>query len=479
MNNNNLIDKFIKFEQINNLYSRYYFDFNYWCHIRFDIYNEIYRIINKTSPISLKGKKEKKTKIKEKLIKFKDISESIIKQPRGKKDIIIMQHPRKLFINGYYQDIYTNYLAENYYSHSIIIDCQSTSYYPKQKYNYIKDDISLIWKYFYKITLKKDNNENMFLINLQNQLEQYFNIELPNNFLSQLIHRRFILYKSYYKYYSSLLKKVSPKCIIEVVYYSITNMVLNEVAQKMNIPTIELQHGTMGYNHIAYNLQSEINLKQLPSYMFLFSEYWKKNSNLPLQTHIKITGYPYFEEQYNKYIDIHKRKNNLKGKKNILFISQTTIGIELSKFASQLADLIDHNKYTIQYKFHPAEYDQWPQRMPWLYQKKEYINIIDDKNQTLYELFAASDIQIGVYSTGIYEGLAFNLKTYIINLPGWEGMNSLIQEHYAQLISSPEELISILKEQESIKENKTKITFWKENSKENIIKEINKIIANA
>ena len=475
---NSILDRFIAFEQNYNLFNRLYHDFNYWCYIRFEIYNEIYRHINRTSPISLKIEKEPIVRIIEKFNKAIDIFESLIKRPLKKKDIIIMQHPRKLLIDGYYQDIYTNYLAEKYCDNSIIFDCRSTSsYFPKQKYKYYKDDITTLWRYYYKIMTPFNDKETLFLNSLQVDIEKEFKIKLPNNYLSKLIYDRFLIYKAYHKYYTNLLKRISPKCVIEVVYYGANNMVLNEVAHKMHIATIELQHGTMGHNHLAYNLPLQTNLKQLPSYMFLFSEYWQKVSKIPQQINIKITGYPYFEEQYNKTFRTNLNSNTSNGKKNILFISQTTIGLELSKFASQLAERLNLNKYNIQYKFHPAEYEQWKIRMPWLYEKRHLIEIIEDKNRTLYQLFASSDIQIGVYSTGIYEGLGFNLKTYIIALPGWEGMAPLIDNHYAQLIQTPEELIKSLQCMDINKVKSSNQTFWRMASKDNIFSEITKILS--
>lgn len=478
MKDNSFLDRFIIFEQTHDLFNKLYYDFNYWCYIRFDIYNEIYRNINKTSPISLNKKKGISEKILAKINKIYYVTESIFRQPHKRKDIIIIQHPRKLLVDGYYQDIYTNYLSEKYCKNCIIFDRLSApSYYNRQKFPFYKDDITTIWRYYYKITTPINKDEALFLNSLQVSLEKEFKVTLPQNYLSQLVHQCYLFYKSYHRYYSNLLKRISPKCIIEVVYYNQNNMILNEIAQNMHITTIELQHGIMGHNHIAYNLPPQTNPRQFPSYMFLFSEYWQKSSRLPSHTQIKVTGYPYFEEQYNKILKTCQSSNTSRSKKNILFISQTTIGLELSKFASRLAELIDSNKYTIQYKFHPAEYDQWQERMPWLHEKKHLIDIIENKNKTLYQLFASSDIQIGVYSTGIYEGLGFNLKSYIVALPGWENMSSLIENHYAQLVYTPEELIQSLQIMNTNqKEESTKQTFWEIDSKNKIFSEIENIL---
>ncbi len=45
------------------------------------------------------------------------------------------------------------------------------------------------------------------------------------------------------------LQEVSPKIIVEVVYYSRLCMVVNKLAKEMGIPTVELQHGTMHSAH--------------------------------------------------------------------------------------------------------------------------------------------------------------------------------------------------------------------------------------
>jgi hypothetical protein len=48
--------------------------------------------------------------------------------------------------------------------------------------------------------------------------------------------------------------------------------------------------------------------------------------------------------------------------------------------------------------------------------------------------------QIGVYSTAIYEGLAFGCMTYLVDLPGVAYMVKLIATGYAQLVQQPEDI---------------------------------------
>ena len=68
------------------------------------------------------------------------------------------------------------------------------------------------------------------------------------------------------------------------------------------------------------------------------------------------------------------------------------------------------------------------------------MTIAADKSIDLYELFAASLWQLGVYSTAIYEGLAFSCHTYILNIPGAELVRPLIDNGMARLVNSAGDL---------------------------------------
>ena len=67
--------------------------------------------------------------------------------------------------------------------------------------------------------------------------------------------------------------------------------------------------------------------------------------------------------------------------------------------------------------------------------------MIDNSEIPLYELMAKSNYQIGAFSTAIYEGLMFNCKTFIVDVPGTEYLNDLIEKGYVFKISDVDDLI--------------------------------------
>ncbi len=161
----------------------------------------------------------------------------------------------------------------------------------------------------------------------------------------------------------------------------------------------------------------------------------------------------------------------MKKKKQILFISQKTIGSKLSKFAVELSQ-IKNLGYRIIYKLHPFEVSSWKEDFPWLVQSN--IDIVDHQGVNLYQLFAESEVLVGVYSTAIFEGLSFNLKTFLVDITGIDYMENLIQTGIVTKISKPEELVSALSD-ERAKRFDTEL-FFKNNSINNIKEELDKIL---
>ena len=109
--------------------------------------------------------------------------------------------------------------------------------------------------------------------------------------------------------------------------------------------------------------------------------------------------------------------------------------------------------------------------------EKKNITIIDNKNKDLYYYQSISVAQVGIYSTGLYEGLVFELPTFIINHDyGTKEIKEILKmDDMIYYIDKPIEIINIL-DKNPIKTKSIK--YWqkcnKRNIKSNIIKIINK-----
>ena len=476
-----LIDKFIKFEYEEDLFNKEIQGIKFWHFIRFSIYNKIlkqkYNFGQAHSNLS--GKKF----ITKVWYKFRQLPNFILKSPLyglKQKDILVLNHQRRVKNGNYYDCIYTDEILENikksYYvfeepyleKHFKPIRTKNIRYF-----DYINFIIAIKIKAFkfinpnYGTLCKKDLNELYLLLNNINKI---FDVKIDDDKAIKEIKNIILVYRLSKKYYEKILNKIRPKVIIEVCSYGFSRFLFNELAKKRGIKIVELQHGTMGKYHIAYNFYKKIKLDTFPEYILLFGDFWKNNTRFPLKKeNLIVTGFPYFEGRL-KELTINNRKSSKK--ENILFISQGTVGKELSKLAINLNNLINHEKYNIIYKLHPGEFDRWETEYLWL--KESNIKVIDNNKNDIYYYFSKCNFQIGVYSTAIFEGLGFNLKTFIYKTYGCQHMKYLYENSYAQLVTSAGDIINQLNNDKNNIENKE--FFWKSNSLKNIISNINNII---
>lgn len=459
-----LIDEFLDFEENNRLFERNIDGYFYWHYIRFQIYQAIQ--IEKNH-IESSNPTWKKRGIGGKTVRLiKKLTIGFQKNPyrfKGNCSILVMNHERRMYVDGLYRPIYVEEILKGredfvlleppnlYEGHYSPISYEKNTYYT--------DLMEATVTIYCKLHSLQNSTAEKELSDLFEKINQHFSVKLKTDTLKGEIFRSILEYPIRKKYYKGLLKKLNPRIILEVVSYNRDHMIVNEVAKEMKIPTIELQHGTMGRYHVAYNYKEKKDFSYLPDKILLFSEYWKTATRLPLKDENLIAaGYPYLEAMVSKY----KKTISNDGIK-ILFISQKTIGKFLSKFAIDLKDYLEVKNldFEIIYKLHPAECPSWETDLPELYRERENIEVISDASKTIYELFGECTMQVGVYSTAIFEGLAFGLETYIVKLPGHEYMKDLYEQGYAKLVRVCDEVIWD-------KENAENGIFWKNNACKNI-----------
>lgn len=232
--------------------------------------------------------------------------------------------------------------------------------------------------------------------------------------------------------YRRLLSRIDPDVVIVVVSYGKETFV--EVCKEEGVPVVELQHGGFGPNNPGYAFPGNRTKRTFPDYLFTFGEFWRDSVELPIpRDNVIPVGYPFLEMQKEKYTPDGSSDS-------ILFISQWAIGEELTKFAAEYARA--HDATDVIVKLHPGEYDEWRCLYPWLVEAP--LDVIDSDRPPLYELLASAAVQVGVYSTVIYEGLNFGLDTYLLDLPGVTRMNHLVEQGGATVVSSTDELFNAL-----------------------------------
>ncbi len=474
------IDDFLNIEAKYNILNQEFKGFYFWQYIRFKIYSEC---VYGTSQIEQEKKKHNVFDII-KYILFK----SLITKTK-KKDVFIRASARQITDDEtHYGCLQTNELIKSFRRPYVL----NVNYSIKKNNLAHRDiafatytaDLRIIIKFCRKLFFNRISQKNKIVIKnklnreLVQEINQTFNGCIDYEKLCDLVNSYYFDWHICKKYYKYVLKKIKPKLIIEVVGYNFENMVINEVAKELKIPVVELQHGIMGEGHIAYNYHEKADLKIFPDYIFTYSEFWNLDTRFPIsRDKIIPTGFPFMEktvEEYKSKEAISKNKDLI----TILMISQYNMG-NLADFTVELYDLLIKEykgKFKIIYKMHPREnlnsFDSYQK----LREYSDRIEVVENETKSMYKCFGEADIQVGVSTTGLYEGLAFDLDTYILCGSGSERLKSLVDLKLAKLIKKPSDLLVSLLNGENENNIKDVGVLWKENAFDNISIEIEKII---
>jgi len=352
-----------------------------------------------------------------------------------KKEILFISSPRRVLRkDGYWWDIITDYIMEDldlsYTSieHNLYLRHQNPPKTSNLWYFDFENSLIYIAEKLRMFQVSLNDDERALLRHIRKWVFKSFGLDID---VKKLVLRHLGYRKIRIPYFRFVLNRIRPKAIVLVTSYGKEDLI--ESAKSLGIPVIELQHGVIHRYHTGYSFPGKKHRKTtFPDWLFTFGDYWSKSVEYTIdENHVVSTGFP--------YIDDEKRTiSNVKRKKQILVLSQWTIGTDLSKFTAELSK-VENLNYNIVYKLHPLEYQGWEEKYPWLVDAD--VEVIHDSKKSLYRLFAESEIQIGVYSTTIFEGLAFGLKTYILDMHGAEYTEQLIEEGVALKVTSVDDLV--------------------------------------
>lgn len=272
---------------------------------------------------------------------------------------------------------------------------------------------------------------------------------LHNDEFEYIQNELIFFYRNYYsvnKTLLSLLRQTKPKFIVvEDANYggSIMTQILF-VANKLNITTIEVQHGILD---IAYKygktLQEDPFFRDHKTkYLLTYGKYW--NHVVDSTTKGFDIGYPYLEEK------ILKMKS--KAKKEILFVSQGSITDSLIDIAIGLSKKLG-DSYRIIYRLHPNEIGDTIK-----YKKfNPYKNISISDSGDIYNLMGICHFVVGSYSAVMFEALLFQKPVFIQKN---QYSDEYIPKNMGVRFVDEDELFILLNKKEPIVKQDSISEFW-------------------
>ncbi|RZL50378.1 MAG: hypothetical protein EOP00_04715 [Pedobacter sp.] len=273
-----------------------------------------------------------------------------------------------------------------------------------------------------------------------------------NNVLGYLKKRR--AYELFFK-----LKK--PKIIfLEDASYG-NKSFISIPAKKQGILIIELQHGFINEDHIAYNLgpgvmNAEVIKQFYPDTFFAYGEFWKKSISIPSK--ILSIGNPFLTAQVQQF---KAQDINANSCKNILFISSAVSMLETVAFVTTLKQTADLHNYGVTIRPHPLELNVVQAR----YQSLILLGVKISHSNSVYSDFSTHDIIIGEVSTALFESLIIPNKRHFLFT------SSYTKSYLNESITIPQinkDSISIIFEESNFSQVNS-LYFWEDNWEENFI----------
>lgn len=479
-----VIDEFQQFEEKYGYLVDEIDGFKYWAYIRFSLYMQIENVLNNQGRLSVNNQKPSIKEV------FSIIKNLTIKNPllyKQHKEILFFTHARRSLVEGKYECIYTDRIRDDFLENSISGEFIFGTKHLEPVYTkkLLKLDIIDIWpavvlKLFNRYFKKRDavliSQFNKIGKDISSKIYEVFAVNIAASSITKMIIKRYYWHRMKKRLLTRLIVNISPRVIVEVVGYETNKLIINEIANSLGIPVIELQHGVIGRGHLAYNYKVNRSYPFLPKYIFMFSQYWKEECSFPINDENKIiTGFPYMESQIKRYPILEKKIND---PIVILVLSQPEFSKKLKTFIVDSIKLSSEKGLKVKfiYKLHPSEYSL-PSETWSCFDRYDNVSVVNNAAVSLYTLFAQADIQVGVTSTAVFEGLAYKLKTFIYHIEKTEiYMGNLVSYGEAAFVEDANELIkriSTFNRNEVRNDNNR--SFFTENALKNIKSEIERI----
>ena len=323
------------------------------------------------------------------------------------KDAVFYSHGRrKRLDDGLWWDPYIDPLLTDFDRSHVCLENYKDSKHstPAKSSNLVYNDLLQCISGFLKraspSAVEISSQSHSKIQTVETTLENEFDIQIN---LEELIRNTVKSAKYDIRVHTTWLKLINPQIVI--TWARPRALILS--CKRLGIPVLELQHGVIHRYHYEYSYPHAENVEAFPDQLCVFGDHWKNAVSYPIkQDKIQVLGFPFANMQKKRYSEALQ-------KNQIIFLSQPTVsGKRLSRIAAQCSNEFDL-EYDIIYKLHPREEEDWEDMYPWL--QDADLRVATSLDEPLYELLARSSIQVGASSTALFEGILFDLETYILD----------------------------------------------------------------
>jgi hypothetical protein len=350
-------------------------------------------------------------------------------------DTVLIPSVRKCRNNGMLSDSHSDrLLADPDFGNFLVLDSHfSNSYYPETATRAVRDwDGFRTWQRLiggltYRTLYAAAMTEHHLL---DDHFRRHFARPFPLS--AKTLAQRVAAFEHGRTAARRLLTKVGARRVVAVA--RITALDVIAAARDVGIPTIEIQHGACSIYDALVHYPQRPFVDTAPDLFLTFSPYWNDMVTLPSQTKAVPVGAPISLAAAIPPVPAGTRK--------AVLLSQWTVDSRMFALAHEMAARAPDWRFV--FRPHPSSDTARYQRAVRA-QGPAYSNLtVSDPDTDIADELADAEVQIGVYSTSLFEGMTLGTRTIVIAFPGHAYMNQALKDGDACLASDAESAVAML-----------------------------------
>ena len=214
--------------------------------------------------------------------------------------------------------------------------------------------------------------------------------------------------------------------------YGSTNRAVVHAARSCGVRVVEMQHGFISRYHLGYSWPGRPEVPYCPDELWSFGAFWPETTPLPKGMSHRVVGAPYVQELARAAGAITRDP------RLVVFTSQGVIGRRLFDVALETAR--QRPDYRFIFRLHPnealADYQTLMAAAPNVPENFS----LSHGSPNIFALLAEAAIQVGVFSTTLFEGMALGTRTVVLDMAGVEYMRPAVARGDVLMVGDATEL---------------------------------------
>lgn len=418
------------------LFNRTVFDVHYWPLIRYPASSFLIQRFSNRRPEQPRSQRSTAEKIFRTLSTFVTDATALPWRVRSKFDAVLVPHARKHIRNGRFVEIASEGVVRDpNIGRLLILDWQG----PRPDYNSVdrpevrrRSIVAAIAQIRGRALIRKYFAQSKSEIA---HLTSFFQREMGVNFpISAVSLARYIsIFVETRALVREILKSSGAKRLFLTSGYGEPAYIA--AARDLGMQSIELQYGMISRYHLGYSYPGRPPVPYTADRLLVFGKFWSDSVDLPQGMSTSVIG--------SSNLSYYRERRARRERRRVVVLSQGTIGLVLFKEAVQAASLA--KEWHFIFRSHPGDrIEVYRQYLAALGDLAPVNFAISTANENTYELLANAEVQIGVYSTSVFEGMALGVRTIVLALSGWENLTRSIELGDAALARNANEIVALL-----------------------------------